>query len=371
MGNKESEKPVIVAQVVGKWIGGGVESVVMNYYQHIDRSRIQFDFICDADSTCIPYKEIEKLGGRVIICPPYQKLRSYLKFLIRLFKEQKYRIVHSHINTLSVFPLFAAKLAGVKVRISHSHNTSCRRDLKRNILKHLLRLFSKVWATDLFACSEKAGRFQFGNRAYEDGRVKIIHNAIDLKKYKFDNDAREKLRAGLSIPSDALVFGHIGRFVGQKNHLFLIERFSEIIAEYPSAILVLVGEGPLKNRIKLRAAELRISQSIRFVDWCEKVEKYYSVFDAFVLPSLYEGLPLVGIEAQANGLPCLFSESISPEVVVLPTSKIDKLGAGFGAEFKIMKRIDDTALYFAHRCLDISKEAKNLETAYNRGLARV
>lgn len=369
-GNTVKEQPVVVAHIVGKWVGGGVESVIMNYYRHIDRTKIQFDFICDADSTCIPYDEIKALGGRVIICPPYQELYDYLKFLVQLFKKEKYEIVHSHISTLSVFPLFAAKLAGVKVRISHSHNTSCRKDLKRNIIKKLLRPFSKIWATDLFACSEKAGRFQFGNRAYDQGRVKIIHNAIDLNKYQYDAVARRRLRELLDVPREALVYGHIGRFVGQKNHQFLINRFSKIIAENPSAILVLIGDGPLKDDLKSYVCELGISRSVRFIDWCEHIEKYYSAFDIFVLPSLYEGLPLVGIEAQANGLPCLFSKTISPEVVVLPTAKLSELGSSFGEVQPIPSRIADVGYYFENRRLDIAKEARRLELVYGERLAR-
>ena len=127
-----------VAHIIGKWVGGGVEAVVMNYYRNMDRTRVQFDFICDSDSTCIPRDEIESLGGRVIIVPPYQELFSYLKELTQIFRENKYSIVHSHISTLSVFPLFCAKKSGVPVRIAHSHSTSNKREWKRNILKNIL-----------------------------------------------------------------------------------------------------------------------------------------------------------------------------------------------------------------------------------------
>ena len=126
------QEPIRIAQVIGKWVGGGVEAVVMNYYRHIDKSKIQFDFICDEDSTSIPYEEIEKLGGKVILIPPYQKLFRYHKELKRILKEGNYKIVHSHINTLSVFSLFAAKCAKVPVRIAHSHSTTNKKEKKKN-----------------------------------------------------------------------------------------------------------------------------------------------------------------------------------------------------------------------------------------------
>lgn len=124
-------EPIKVAQIVGKWVGGGVESVIMNYYTNIDRVKVQFDFICDSDSTDIPYEKIEKLGGRVILIPPYQKILKYIKEQKRVLKENNYRIVHSHINTLSIFPLYAAKRAKVPVRIAHSHSTSNKIEKKK------------------------------------------------------------------------------------------------------------------------------------------------------------------------------------------------------------------------------------------------
>ena len=187
-----SEKqPIIVAQVMGKWLGNGVESVIMNYYRHLDHSKVQFDFICDEDSTRIPYDEIKKLGGRVFLVPKYQNLPKYLKALEKLFKENQYRIVHANLSTLSVFPLYVAKKVGVPIRIAHSHSTSNPKEWKRNLIKNILRPFSKRYATDYFACSEVAGRYLFGNKAFDRGKVKIIHNAIDIDKFKFKSSVEE------------------------------------------------------------------------------------------------------------------------------------------------------------------------------------
>lgn len=311
---EKSQKPVIVAQIMGKWIGGGVESVIMNYYRHLDHTKVQFDFICDEDSTRIPYDEIKKLGGRVFLVPKYQKLPQYLKALEDLFRKNQYHIVHSNINTLSVFPLYAAKKAGAPIRISHSHSTSNVREWKRNIIKNILRPFSKKYATDYFACSELAGRYLFGDKTFDRGEVKIIHNAIDLDKFKFDPEARKKLREELGIDEKTTVIGHVGRFVSQKNHDFLVDVFNEYHTKNPDSKLLLIGTGPFEEKIKAKAEKLNLTDSVLFLGQRNDTNKLYSVMDVFCLPSLYEGLPVVGVEAQAAGLLCLFSNNITPDI---------------------------------------------------------
>ena len=313
---ESSKKPIIVAQIMGKWIGGGVESVIMNYYRHLDRAKVQFDFICDEDSTRIPYDEIKKLGGRVFLVPKYQKLPKYLKALEDLFRKNRYRIVHSNVNTLSVFPLYAAKKAGVPVRISHSHSTSNPKEWERNIIKNILRPFSKKYATDYFACSELAGRYLFGDKTFDQGKVKIIHNAIDLDKFKFDPEARKKLRKELGIDDKTIVIGHVGRFVKQKNHDFLVDVFNEYHTKNPDSKLLLIGTGPLEEKIKAKAEKLNLSDSVLFLGQREDTNKLYSVMDVFCLPSLYEGLPVVGVEAQAAGLLCILSSKIDRGVKI-------------------------------------------------------
>lgn len=314
--NAQKSEPIIVAQIMGKWLGGGVESVIMNYYRHIDRNKIQFDFICDEDSTNIPYEEIEKLGGKVILCPPYQKLPKYLKFLENLFREKRYRIVHSNISTMSIFPLYAAKKAGVPVRIAHSHSTSNPREWKKNLLKNTLRPFSKKYATDYFACSELAGRYLFGDKTFDNGEVKIIRNAIDVEKFKFDPKIRKELRKELGVKDDDFVIGHLGRFVEQKNHRFLIDIFAEVKKEKANTKLVLAGQGPLMDEIKEKVKSLGLENDVFFLGQRSDSNKLYSMFDVFCLPSLYEGLPVVGVEAQANGVKTIFSNNVTSESVV-------------------------------------------------------
>ena len=303
-------KPIRVAHIVGKWVGGGVEAVVMNYYRNIDKTKIQFDFICDYDSTNIPYEEIEKLGGRVILIPPYQKLIKYHKELKRVLKEGNYKIVHSHINTLSVFSLYAAKAGGVPIRIAHSHSTTNKKEKKKNLIKQVLRPFSKVFATDYMCCSEFAGRWLFGDKEYDKGSVYTLNNAIDLDKFKYDAQIRKDKRNELGIDDDTLVIGHIGRFVEQKNHRLLIDIFNEIQKEKSNSILLLIGQGPLKEEMMIKVKELKMEEKVKFLGQRGDISELYQTMDVFLFPSLYEGLGMVLIEAQSIGLKCITSTEV-------------------------------------------------------------
>lgn len=366
----KKEKPIVVAQIMGKWFGGGVEAVIMNYYRNIDRSKVQFDFICDEDSTNIPYDEIKKLGGRVIICPPYQKIFEYERFLIDLFKKNKYKIVHSNINTLSIFPLRAAKKAGVPIRIAHSHSTTNKKEWKKNLMKQALRPFSKKYATDYFACSELAGRWLFGDKTFEQGKVTIINNAIDLDKFKYDEKIRKDKRKELGIKDDTLVIGHIGRFVAQKNHIFLIDIFNELHKKEKDSILLLIGQGPLMNEIKQKVEVLGISDSVRFLGQRDDVSELYQAFDVFLLPSLYEGLPVVGVEAQATGLLCELSSDMTNETKVLDTTRfmsLDDTAEEWATiildDYSMFKRKDTTSEITKNN-FNIRMEAKKIEEKY-------
>ena len=220
---------------------GGVEAVILNYFRNINKSKFVFDFVIDSDSTDNNFiNEIQELGGTIIKCPPYQKLHSYNKFLYKLFKEKKYDIVHSNINTLSVFPLRMAEKAGIKIRIAHSHSTSNPKEWKKNLLKNILRPFSKKYANVYFACSELAGRYLFGNKAFDEGKVVIFNNAINLDKFKYNEEKRKEIREKLNIKDDTFVVGHIGRFVAQKNHTFLIDIFNEIHKKNENYLLFLI-----------------------------------------------------------------------------------------------------------------------------------
>ena len=364
------EEPIRVASVIGRYIGGGVEAVTINYYRNIDKNKVQLDFICDEDSTNIPYDEIEKMGGKVIIIPSYSKPFKYHKELKRVLKEGNYKIIHSNINTLSVFSLFSAKCAGVPVRIAHSHSTTNKKEKKKNLMKQVLRPFSKVFATDYMCCSELAGRWLFGDKEYDKGNVYLLNNAIDLDKFKYNEALRKKKRKELGIKDDTLVIGHIGRFVAQKNHDYLIDIFNEIHKKNNNSTLLLAGQGPLMEDIKNKVKELNLDDSVKFLGQRNDANELYQAFDVFLLPSLYEGLPVVGVEAQAAGLLCYLSDDMTKETKVLDITKFMSLNNtpeewanNILDDVKKYKRID-TSKEMTAKNFNIKEEAKKLEEYY-------
>lgn len=352
-----------VAQVMGYMNGGGVEQVVMNYYRHIDRSLVQFDFLVCEGSGMVPRGEIESMGGRVLMIPPYKQLPRYMRELERLFREERWPIVHSHVNALSVFPLRAAKRAGVPVRIAHSHSTAGKGEAAKNAVKFVLKRFSNVYPTHRMACSRYAGEWLFGRGA----EFEVVNNAIDLSRFAFDSEARARTRAGLGLAFNQLAVGHVGRFMPQKNHRFLIEAFAELVRLRPNSVLLLAGAGEDEAAARGWVAELGVVDKVRFLGQRDDVGKLYQAFDAFVLPSLYEGLPLVSVEAQAAGLPCFLSDRITREVDVTGAVRflpIDDVSAWVDAlaDVKPGTRVDVFGKDFEG--YDIDRAADKLDSRY-------
>lgn len=314
--------PIRVAHVMGKMVGGGLEAVVMNYYRHIDRDRVQFDLLVDEDSTLVPCEEVESLGGRIITVPPYQQLSRYIRELERLFCSQRWPIVHSHISTLSVFPLRAAKRAGVPVRIAHGHNTAGKGEIAKNAMKHFLRPFANVYPTNRLACSEFVGDWLFG----KNHEFLVLKNALDLDVFRYDSDDRGKIRNELLLPDGAFTVGHVSRFAPEKNHRFILESFAKLIDLRSDSRLVLVGDGKTKSEIELYARELGLTDRVVFLGQREDTDRLYRAFDVLVMPSLREGLGLAAVEAQCSGLPCLLSDAITREVNVSGTVEFLPIG---------------------------------------------
>lgn len=303
--------PIRVCQFVGNMKGGGVEAVVMNYYRHVDRSKVQFDFVVTESSTYVPRDEMESLGAHVFTVPAYTHLRVFQKASYELFKAHpEWKIVHSHMNALSVFPLKQAKNAGIPVRIAHSHSSFGHGEPVRNAAKTVLKHFANTCPTNRFACSKSAGDWLFGKgMPYE-----IVHNAIELDRFFFSAEARAQARADLGLFGGEFVVGHVGRFMKTKNQEFLLEAFARLLQLRPESILCFAGTGETEASVKSSAAELGIADRVRFLGQREDANRLYQAFDAFALPSLYEGLGLVGVEAQAAGLPCVLSDRITHEV---------------------------------------------------------
>jgi glycosyltransferase involved in cell wall biosynthesis len=294
---------------------GGISAYMMNYYRHLDRSKVQLDFVVHGFEKGIFDDEIHRLGGKVYNVPI--KSKDYfgnIKALRKIFNSGKYKIVHSHMDAMSTVVLKEAKKCKVPIRIAHSHNTQ---HLTKNKLKFILNEYARKaitrYATHLFACSEPAGRWLFGNKNAEKGKIVYVKNAIDLDQYSFEQKSRIRIRKEFGI-EESLVIGHVGRFDYQKNHFYLLEIFKKLIKVEPKAKLILIGDGHLKTKISEKIIDLSIDNSVILLGNRDDVSEIINAFDIFVLPSHFEGLGIVLVEAQANGLCCVASKSVPTEV---------------------------------------------------------
>lgn len=299
-----------VLQVVNNMHRAGLETMLMNYYRHIDREKIQFDFLTHRPEKDDYDDEIESMGGVVYHAPRLypQNYPAYFKFMKQFFVEHsEYKIIHSHIDTMSFLPLLAGKKAGISVRIAHSHNTSIDKDFKR-LLKNYFRSKITTVANYYCACGEEAGQFLFQGKEFD-----IIPNAVEAELFSFNEENRKRKRKELQL-ADQLVIGHIGRISYQKNHKFLIEIFHEILKMKKDAILLLIGIGEKELEIIQQVHKLGIENNVRFLGSRSDVDMLYQAMDVFVLPSLFEGIPVVGVEAQFANLSCFFSNKVPKEV---------------------------------------------------------
>lgn len=306
MSNKPKE-PVRVLEVCQRMEAAGVQSFLMNMYRNIDRDKVQMDFLVHYKEHQFFDDEIERMGGRIYrfsVREDYNLIK-YWRELKRFFIEHpEYHIIHGHMDTLGAFYLKCAKRGGVQVRIAHAHNDSVQKGIKRPFRLIMIRLYKK-YANYLMACSENASRFMFGN-----SQCMIINNAIDTRKYGYNLEIRAKKRKELGIV-DEFVIGNVGRFHVQKNQIFLIDIMKELISINPNVKLFLIGSGEMENEIRSKIEKGELSKYISILKNRADVNELYQAMDMFILPSLYEGLPVSGIEAQTAGLPCVFSSEIT------------------------------------------------------------
>lgn len=301
-----------VLQCVNNMHRAGLETVLMNYYRHIDRSQIQFDFLTHRPERSDYDDEIESLGGRVYYAPRLypQNLKAYFAFMQAFFREHpEYRIVHSHIDSMSFLPLLAAKRAGVPIRIAHSHNTSIDKDFKL-ILKYLYRIGIPLVANRYCACGRIAGEFLFGGRDFT-----VLPNAIEAERFRYDSAVRTLVRRELGLEGK-FVIGHVGRFSSQKNHGFLLDIFERIFKINDNARLLLIGTGEKEAAVIQKARRMGIDSKVLFLGVQNDVGRLYQAMDVFVMPSLFEGVPVSGIEAQFAQLPCVFSDRVPAEAAI-------------------------------------------------------
>lgn len=312
-------EPIRVLHVIGIMNRGGAETMIMNLYRNIDRAKIQFDFVENEGEAAAFDDEIRALGGKIYHCSRYRGKNhlAYTKWWNDFFASHKgeYPIVHGHIGSTAAIYLSIAKKYGVYT-IAHSHNT----DAVKSFQGYIYKAFSyptRFIADHFFACSLEAAQDRYGKSVAKDTkRSQILKNAIDPTKFRFSENARDTVRTELGIKDDSVVFGHVGRFAAQKNHKFLIEIFRIIHEKKPEAILLLIGDGELRPAIKQKVAEYGLQKNVIFTGVQSDVHRFYQAMDAFIFPSVYEGLGIVAIEAQAAGLPCCVADTLPKEAAV-------------------------------------------------------
>lgn len=304
--------PIRILHVVGGMGPGGLETMIMNWYRKIDKSKFQFDFLVHHKEKCFYDDEIEALGGRIhhLSLANDHNFIKYWFDLKRFFKENKqYKILHGHHSTFGVFYLSAAKRGGIKWRISHSHIASYSKTLRGIIFYLFSRLFKKS-ANVHYACSKLAGDYMYGNSKYI-----VINNGIDTNRFKFSYTDREYIRKQMGL-DDNFVVCHVGRFFDQKNHDFLIDIYYDFLKKQSNSYLLLIGVGPLQDAIRKKVQRLQIDNRVIFLNEQRDIPAFLSASDLFLFPSLYEGLPLTLVEAQTSGLPILCSDTISTEAQI-------------------------------------------------------
>lgn len=291
-----------VIHLIGNAELGGVANCVMNYYRNIDREKFEFDFITYGASSLD--EEIRQLGGRVFYIEDFRIFPVATKQLKKILIENRYDVFHSHLTTLSGFPLSAAKKCGIEKRICHSHSTTDGKELTA-VVKNLLKKHAFRHATHLFACSEHSAEWLYG----KGKEVFIMPNAIDPDGYAFDEGKRTQTRADCLLDG-SLALGFAGRFEYQKNLRFFLDVAARLDKKTPT-VAVLVGDGSEKEKLKKYAEKKNIR--CLFVTPSLDMARWYSAFDCLCLPSRYEGLPLVAVEAQYNGLRCYLSDAVTRE----------------------------------------------------------
>lgn len=288
----------------------GVMSVIMNYYRHLDRDKIQFEFIYFQEAKSNHIDEIENLGGEVHFVTSPKNMFKFKKDVINVLDNYSYDLLHNHEVYMTM--LLKKLVTKSKIRIiTHSHSTKLSDKRISRIRNTILCKNITKYSDFNIACSKQAGKVLFKNNQF-----KVLYNSVDSVKFKFNDEIRYKIRKSLNISNEKLV-GNIGRYANQKNQLFLIDIFIELIKIEKNVKLIIIGEGPLEYDLKEKVSNNNISDRVIILPFQDNIHEYYQALDLFILPSLYEGLPVVGVEAQYSGVPCVFSDSITEEVGVI------------------------------------------------------
>ena len=321
------DKAIRVLQILGGLEACGAENFVMNLYRTIDREKVQFDFVKHIEHKGVFEDEIMQLGGKIYRCPQYNGKNhfAYCKWWNDFFTEHpEYHIIHGHVRSTAAVYLKIAKKYGL-VTIAHSHNTSNGKGIS-GVGKDIMQLPIRYVADYLFACSDKAGAWLYGEKATKQPNYRMIPNGVNLERFSFNEENRRRMRRQLGINEQEYVIGHIGRFTEQKNHKYLLELFAAYHKNDVNSQLLLLGNGELFKVIERQCKELGVFDSVKMLGVHNDVENFYQVMDVFMFPSLWEGLPVTLVEAQANGLPCLVSDVITRNVALTDLIQYIPLG---------------------------------------------
>lgn len=301
-----------VLQVVNAADRGGAETMAMNLYRNINRNEIQFGFTNHSGRKAAYDDEIEALGGEIFKLPKFKGYNygAYVKAWRQLLREHpEYKIIHIHNYNIAGIVSRIAREEGVLVRITHSHSTRLNLPWLKKCVFHLLHSSMMKNSTDFFSCGVNAGRFMFGKHNFT-----VVSNGLDTSRFLFNPKVRESLRQQLGVDEFTKVYGHVGSFRTPKNHTFLINIFKEIHRIDSSARLVLIGSGELLDAIHNQTKQLGLEDSVIFLGQQSNVNQWLSALDVFIMPSLWEGLPVSVVEAQCAGLPCVISDVIDHDV---------------------------------------------------------
>lgn len=349
---------------------GGAETMVMNYYRSIDRTKVQFDFMVHRQERGAYDDEIETLGGRIFRMPPVRPwtANAYRKTIRKFYREHpEYKVIHSHMSELGYYDFLEAERAGVPVRICHAHNRPYGIDLKSPIRWYYkTRMMPHI--THMFMCGQESGDWLFGKKNRK--RFIQMNNAINAEAYAFDEARRAKVRASLGLKNE-FVIGHVGRFDLQKNHTFMIDIFEAVHRLEPNSRLLLVGNdsGKLAEEIHRKVQELGLEEAVHFLGVRSDVADLMQAMDVFLFPSLFEGLSVASVEAQASGLPTIISDGIPIEckitdlVEVMPLSEHAEIWAKKLLELGKNQR-ENTFEQIKAAGFDINENAKKLQQFY-------
>lgn len=366
---------VKVLNIVHTLNSSGVAAVIYNNYRYIDQSKIQFTIISQrgkehGEKIDFFEKKFREIGVKIFFVPvKAENLKGNICKTKEIMQSEKYDIVHIHMEEGAATYVALAKFCGIKIRIVHAHLAYPNREILKQIRNVFLKMIVNLFVTHRFACGEFAAESMWGKKMIRKGKVTIINNAVDSDKFDFDRNIREKVRKDLNI-DNSFVIGNVARMTYQKNHKFLISLFNNIVEKCDNSILILVGTGVLIDEVKNQIKVLGLEKYVLLLGERDDIAELMQAFDVLLLPSLFEGFPIVGIEAQAASLPCVFSNKITKLVNI--TNKCDFIDLNESLEewsYAVIKYRNSSERVSVKNEIvqsgyDLKMEAKKLEWKY-------